>query len=230
MLRVDHLKAAIVLAALSFAALGLFVVFPTLDLLVSGWFFRPGDGFWLASSEAIQALRHAIWNLSIATFVLSVVALIAAGAGRPLPGIGAREAGFVFLLYLLGPILLVNGILKSHWGRARPVDVTEFGGSASFTPPWLPSDQCAANCSFVSGEGAAAMALALSFLVFAPAVRRHLRGTGFALYIAAGITIPFTGMALRVMTGRHFLSDTVFAVLCDLAIAIVLHRLLFRTR
>ena len=227
---VDHRKPALALAALTLAALAVFAAFPDIDLAVSGWFHRPGEGFWMARLAWVEALRNGVWNLSIAVFALSIVALLLALAGRPIPGIGAREAGFVFLLYLLGPILLVNGILKEHWGRARPVEVAEFGGAAAFTPPWLPADQCASNCSFVSGEGSAATVLALAFLILAPAARRLLPRGGFAIYAVAGVILPAAGLALRVVTGRHFLSDTVFAVLLILALALGLHAALFRRR
>src|SRR5690606_18059807 len=149
---------------------------------------------------------------------------------RPLLGVDAREAGFIFLLYLLGPILLVNGVLKTYWGRARPVDVAEFGGAATFTPPWLPADQCVANCSFVSGEGSAATALLLAFVVLAPDAWRLFPRRAFALYALAGLVLPATGLALRIMTGRHFLSDTIFAVLLVLSLALGLLRLLLKGR
>lgn len=227
---VDHRRAALALAALTLSSVAVFAAVPGLDLTVSGWFFRPGEGFWIARLPWIGALRDGIWNLSIAAFALSVVALLLAMAGRPVPGFGARPAGFVFLLYLLGPILLVNGILKEHWGRARPADVAEFGGTAAFTPPWLPADQCATNCSFVSGEGSAATALAVVFVILAPRARHLLPGPVFALYTVAGILFPGAGLVLRVVTGRHFLSDTVFAALLVLAIALALHGLLLRGR
>lgn len=226
----DRRAAAIGLTIVTLGALAFFIAFPRVDLIVSGWFYRPGEGFWLARLPWVEALRNGIWNLSIAVFALSALALVFAAAGRPVPGIGARVVGFVFLLYLLGPVLLVNGVLKEHWGRARPVGVTEFGGTAAFTPPWLPADQCASNCSFVSGEGSAAAALAVAFLVLAPQARRLLSRRAFAAYVLAGVLLPAAGLALRLLTGRHFLSDTVFAVLLVLALALCLHTLLFRRR
>lgn len=229
-LPIDRRTAAIVLFVLTLGAVAAFAAFPQADLIVSGWFYWPGEGFRLAGRPWIEAVRNGIWNLSIAVFLLSAAALVLAAAGRPVRGAGARPAGFVFLLYLLGPGLLVNGVLKEHWGRARPVDVVEFGGAAAFTPPWLPADQCASNCSFVSGEGSAAAALAVTFLILAPAARRRLPRAGFALYALAGVLLPLAGLGLRIATGRHFLSDTVFAVLLVLALALGLHALLFRRR
>lgn len=226
----DHRKAALTLAALALAALVLFAAVPRLDLVVSGWFYRQGQGFWLSDQPIVEAVRYGIWYLSVAVFVFSIVALLFAAARRPLLGVDVQEAGFIFLLYLIGPVLMVNGLLKTYWGRARPVDVTEFGGTAGFTPPWLPTDQCIDNCSFVSGEGSAATALALAFLVLAPDAWRLLSRRGFAVYALAGVVLPAAGLALRVMTGRHFLSDTVFAMLLVLAIGLGLHRLLLKGR
>ncbi|WP_181366577.1 phosphatase PAP2 family protein [Albidovulum aquaemixtae] len=227
---IDHRKATRRLLLAYGVSLFLFALWPTLDLRVSALFHTEGAGFTLAAVPALHVLRETVWNLSIAMFALSLGALGLAAFGRAIPGFEARTAGFVFLLYLLGPILLVNGLLKRFWGRARPADITEFGGSREFTPPWLPADQCAANCSFVSGEGSAATALLLSLLVLAPALRGFLPPAAFRVYLGLAILLPAMGIALRVATGRHFLSDTVFAVLFVLTIALVLHRLLLTPR
>lgn len=224
----DPRRAARGLAAAFAAAIALFALWPGLDIAVSSWFYRPDAGFWLAGDPWVEGPRNIVWNLSILAFVLSAAVLVHDLVRRRAREERGRIAAFIFLLYLLGPILLVDGILKRFWGRARPATITEFGGDRIFTPPWLPSDQCASNCSFVSGEGSAAAALALSFLVLAPIARRLLPRAAFGLYVAAGVILPAAGLALRVMTGRHFLSDTIFAVLFVGAIALALHRLLLR--
>ncbi len=221
---IDHRRTALWLGTAFAAALALFSFWPGLDIAASALFYRVDEGFWLSRYPGIQTLRHFIWDLSIAAVLFALGALILAAIKRPLPEFGWRPAAFVFLLYLLGPVLLVNGVLKAHWGRARPADTTEFGGSLSFTPAWLPADQCQSNCSFVSGEGAAAVALALTFVILAPLVRRVLPGALFPVYCVTGAFLSAAGIVLRVMTGRHFLSDTVFAAIFVLVIALVLHR------
>ena len=174
----DHRRCAGLLAAGFILAIGLFALWPHLDIRVSGLFYDPAAGFWLAASPCLERLRMVVWHLSTGMVLFSIIALAASLSGRPLPSIQTRQAAFIFLLYLLGPLLLVNGILKSHWGRARPADIVEFGGTRMFSPPYLPADQCASNCSFVSGEGAAAVALAISLYVLAPSVRRAVPGRG----------------------------------------------------
>ena len=58
-------------------------------------------------------------------------------------------------------IIIVNYILKGLWGRARPEDVMQYGGSKIFTPWFSTSDACISNCSFVSGDAA----VGFSFIV-----------------------------------------------------------------
>ncbi|QLQ19882.1 MAG: phosphatase PAP2 family protein [Exiguobacterium profundum] len=81
---------------------------------------------------------------------------------RPVPCL-RPGLGFVLAVYALGTGVLVHGLLKAYWGRARPAQVTEFGGIAAFTPPWLISQECTRNCSFVSGEVSGAVAFRSAF-------------------------------------------------------------------
>ena len=50
--------------------------------------------------------------------------------------------------------LFINSVLKEGWGRSRPNDIINFGGSNNFTS-WIQySLECTSNCSFVSGDAA----------------------------------------------------------------------------
>jgi lipid A 4'-phosphatase len=124
-------------------------------------------------------------------------------------------AALLLIVLAIGPGLIVNGILKEHWGRARPRDVTQFGGTRSFTPALVIADQCERNCSFSAGHPSAGFALAA--LGYAYLSRRRRRGailaaTGFGLLI---------GFA-RVAAGAHFLSDVLFSGLIVIGLAVVL--------
>ncbi|MCC0062522.1 MAG: phosphatase PAP2 family protein [Defluviimonas sp.] len=221
-------RAWILLAAAYAAAAVIFSLWPGIDLWVSGLFYRPGAGFFLARSGALELLRETVWGASVLVALAAAGLLVLSALGRPLP-IGTRaEAAFVFLLYLLGPVLLVDGLLKRFWGRARPASVTEFGGTLDFTVALVPADQCHRNCAFVSGEGAAAAALGVTFALVLPRLLPQLPPRMRRPMIALAILLPLAGMALRVMTGRHFLSDTVFAVLFVMTIALALGRFLRR--
>lgn len=181
----------------------LFATWPGLDLWVAGLFYW-GDGFPLADLPALETLRNLFWN---ATILLTLGCLLMWGLSLGL-GHRAHVSGNVWLFgwlsFILGPGLLVNALFKSHWGRARPAHLEQFGGTAQFTPPFEITDQCARNCSFVSGEGASAVMFALVMGVLfwhwiAPRNR-----PGFVA-VLSGIAVVFA--MLRVMKGRHFLSD-----------------------
>lgn len=197
-----------------------FVVWPGLDLAISGLFHGKD---WIGNA-ATEALRFTLWRLSglvlFAAFVLWLLALL---KKRDMLRGPARLWGMIVLTFALGPGLLVDTILKRHWGRARPADVAEFGGSLKFTPPWWPSDQCLSNCSFVSGEVSGSTATAIA-LVLVIRLWQDRLGAGWsqALTVAA-ILLPLVSAIQRMAAGRHFLSDTIFAVLFTLLVASLLH-------
>ena len=130
--------------------------------------------------------------------------------------IGKRRAvslnvwGFMVASFMVGPIGIVNGILKTYWGRARPADVEYFGGSKIFTPPMIITDQCETNCSFVSGEGSA---IATAVIVLAIVLWANMTALWRTISLYVVLPMSLFGIALRIITGRHFLSDTIFGAL-----------------
>lgn len=221
---------AIALAVLTLVSVLVFELRPGIDIAVSRFFYAPATGFRMANDPAAVAARWIIWRLSEAIVFLSLAALVFAAFDRRIAWVEPRRWGFVALLYLAGPLFLVNGILKTYSGRARPADIVEFGGRAQFTAPFQIADQCARNCSFVSGEGAAAVALAIAVAVLVSAPAIGLAPTTRRAYIGGGAAVAFTGSFLRLATGRHFLSDTIFAALFVGMIAVFLHYLMLSPR
>ena len=205
------------------AAIALFRGAPSVDLDISRLFWRAGAGFTLVGNPLWEFLRQRIWDAALLLLLFAVIALIRALiSGRAVLGIPARVWGFVVALYVLAPGIVVNLWLKSSSGRARPASVQEFGGSKLFTPAGQFTDQCTKNCSFVSGEVSAAVALGL-VLWLAAALWTKLEGWQRGYLRVAGLFIPGFVIVQRVVTGRHFPSDAVFAGLITLSIAWALH-------
>lgn len=197
------------ISALAFVALSLvFSYAPQIDLWVSGLYAAPGGGFPAEDMLTFDILREVIWNLMLALLALSLAMLVAQPLIGPARRVGPRVWAFVALAYTLGPGLLANGLLKAHWGRARPRAIEEFGGQQTFSPALEVSDGCAINCSFVSGEasGAMATALILGLLFLSGLGKRGRLWLGGAL-----ILIAVVGSGLRIGKGAHFLSDVLFA-------------------
>ena len=143
-----------------------------------------------------------------------------AQAGRVLRAVPGRVWGFAAALYLLGPGLMVNIILKENWGRVRPTGIEAFGGPHPYTPPFQIPGACAENCSFVSGEGSGSMATALVFV----AIAAHLPRPAALLLIGFGAAVAVVGGGLRVAMGGHFLSDVLIGAILTYILAEALAR------
>lgn len=210
-----HLWALILGAGALLAAI--FSLWPGIDLAASRWFFA-GDGFALRDNTAVETLRHVLRLMITLIFPLALLCWGWSVFRAPVLGAGSRFWAYVATLFLLGPGLIVNVGLKGYWGRPRPADSAEFGGALEFTPALVPGGGCLANCSFVSGEAAGATAAALSVAMLTRGWR-HRRLILVLTWAAALFVI-----AQRVASGRHYLSDVLFAALIVWALALILAR------
>ena len=198
----------------------IFTVLPEIDIWISSIFYSQVSGFWLDQIYGLQLLRKIILLLVNGLFIFALIFYLASFIHKQYFGIPRQVWLFITFIYILGPLILVNGVLKSTIGRARPSDILEFGGEKIFTPVFEFTDQCETNCSFVSGEGSSAAAFYLSILILI----RYLPFNNFIRllhWLAFGIAI--LGLGLRVVKGRHFLSDSLFAVLFIIIIACLIH-------
>jgi lipid A 4'-phosphatase len=196
------------------------VLFPSVDLWASGWFYRPGAGFFLGDWAPFR-IAHDDLSYAVAGFVILLALLLLAVlfARRRVLGLDRRAAMFLLLALALGPGLTVNTIFKDHWGRARPAQITAFGGDKTFSPAFVPSDQCQSNCSFPAGDPAVGFYLvSLAFLAATPTRRRW----GIAGALAAGGTLGI----VRLAQGGPFLSDVLASGFLVYAVSWALHRVL----
>lgn len=191
---------------------------PEVDLSVSRWFFSPGIGFISSKNPSLQWLRESSsWVLAGAVLIILSRILWDSIHGG-LTWSQVRKPIWLLSGLALGPGLIVNGLMKAHWGRPRPVHVDVFGGDAVYQMVWVISDWCDRNCSFVSGEASSSAWLVAAALVAPKPVR--LAATATALVYAGSLSLN------RIAFGGHFLSDVVLAwLICGLVFAI-LHRLI----
>lgn len=186
------------------AALCALMFIPGLDIAVSRFFYAQDAGFYLAQAPFLAFVREAAPTIIIGTLAFCLLLWIASLMFRQ-TFLGITTPRMIYLLatLVIGPGLVVETILKSYWGRARPNDTVFFGGHAAFTPPGWIAQECSHNCSFVSGHAAIGFWLtAYAFLL-----PKQWRMTGVVAGLACGAVIGF----VRVIQGAHFLSDIVFA-------------------
>ena len=199
-------------------SLALFWFLPGIDLFVSGLFYDPQHGFPLAAWVPLRSIEGLIRWLTWAILLIALAGAVWLRlSGRPFWRLDRNALIFLVASLVIGPGIVANTVLKDHWGRARPYQTEAFGGTKEFTPAPLPADQCARNCSFVSGHAALAFSL-VGFAFLLPVGRRRHVAFGAALGFGALIGLG------RIAVGHHFLSDIVDAGLIVVGVSWLLHR------
>jgi len=182
-----------------------FGVWPRLDLAVSTPFYDPQiHDFPLNGHVWTQYARNAARGLITLLILPAGIALLGKilFPRRPML-IKCQAVLFLIGTLAVGPGLIANTLLKDHWGRARPIDVTEFGGTSRFTAWWDPRGDCPNNCSFIAGEPAGGFWTLAPAALAPPQWRVLAYGAALAFGSAVGV--------LRIAGGGHFFTDVVFA-------------------
>lgn len=178
--------------------------FPQIDLAVSRLFYVEGRGFPAGEIEALNTFRAVgqYFPLTLSIVLLFGLILKIAYPSRPCL-FSPRFTVYFASLFLLGPALLVNGILKPLWDRPRPRDVLELGGDQPFVPAWSMGGSFFEDRSFVSGEAAVVVCL-IPLAFFVPVIWRRCVLVLLSAFAAA------TALN-RIAFGAHFLSDVLIA-------------------
>jgi len=200
----------------------LFFFVPVIDLWAAARFYDQHRGFIISNPSSGSALPFLPWLAKVfvtaccLVFAVNIIRQYFLGKSVPLV---ASNRVIIFLLFTLGigPGLIVNAVLKDHWGRARPFQVTEFGGNRQFTAAFVVSDQCPTNCSFVSGDASLGY-FGLAFFFITRRRRTFVAGAA----ILAGTLLGLVRMA----QGAHFLSDVIFSGVFTFLVAWLLYFLL----
>ncbi|QIB32829.1 phosphatase PAP2 family protein [Ancylobacter pratisalsi] len=202
---------------LTFLISAVFIIAPSIDLAVSRLFYVPGEGFPLARVALLQDLRNAGSYVSVAVGIVLGVVLLLKLLNPMRPSLFAPRFSLYFvMLYLLGPALLVNGVLKNFWGRPRPKNVDEFGGQLPFVDAWSFGEHIFSHRSFVSGE-AATIACLIPLALYLPRPWRR------QVLVLLGLVAAAVSMN-RVAAGAHFLSDITISTALVLTLAVGLRR------
>ncbi len=198
-----------------------FLAMPQIDLAVARALYSPETGFVGRDLLGVRALRQAFIVLYFGILALSLAGLVLTWLRRhQWLRLGKMHWLFLAACLAAGPGLVANIIFKDQWGRARPRQIVEFGGTKAHSPPLVRSDQCERNCSFFSGEAAS------TYVVFYAAAALFPQ-SAMTLIIAGTVGGLVTG-AVRMSQGAHFLSDIVFAGVFMALVVLLLRRLLLR--
>jgi membrane-associated PAP2 superfamily phosphatase len=178
-----------------------------LDLFLAACFYDPSapQGWFWGEAILWRWLYH---YGTYPTLVLTVGAvLVCLGSLVRHSWVDYRRACLLLVLaVVLGPGLLVNGVLKPYWGRPRPRQVELFGGSLPYRQWWQPGGTRVGR-SFPSGH--AAMGYVLIAGAFLVPQRRH-PWWRVLVWVGALTYGTLLGFA-RIVQGGHFASDVLWA-------------------
>lgn len=188
-------------------ALGSLTVVWTLadcDIRIQRFFYTP-DGRWTDCCSWLWSLLYEygtfpailISAISLCVFLLSFQ-ICRLSAFR-------KKALFFLLLMLIGPGVMVNFVLKDHWGRPRPRDVDVFGGDQRYLTVFE-KGTAGKGKSFPSGHASMGFYLMAPYFTLRASFPRRaklflLLGTSYGLLMGIG----------RMAQGGHFASDVIWA-------------------
>jgi membrane-associated PAP2 superfamily phosphatase len=174
------------------------------DLTIEALFYSPGVG-WPQGNAEPWAFLYQYGN--IPAFIIgglgALAFLLSFFSAKFQPD---RKAGlFIVVFLVLGPGLIVNIVFKDHWGRPRPADIVQFGGTETYRPSWNPGVPGLGH-SFPSGHAS------IGFFIMAPFFVLRRRAPGWARRaLAAGILYGMLMGLGRMIQGGHFLTDVIWA-------------------
>ncbi|MGM0439546.1 MAG: phosphatase PAP2 family protein [Chlamydiota bacterium] len=191
-----------------------------IDLSISNYFFIDGhfiNNFWT------KAIFH--YALIPAWIVfLGAITILFIPHLKPW-----RPAAWLLILsFVIGGGLIINFTLKDHWGRPRPREVKEFGGSQQYLPYYQPnfSSPSDKNKSFPSGHASAGF----YFLAFC-VLGRHYRSRQLLIFgIASTIVMGTLLGGVRIVQGGHFFSDVLMSAIIMWYTPLLLDKIIWRYR
>jgi membrane-associated PAP2 superfamily phosphatase len=195
-----------------------------LDLWVSHQFYH-ANGF--ENSAFLDAIYHyAIFP----GWILAGVGILGLLFSFVKINIRKRLRIFLFLILTLGigSGVIVHALLKDHWGRPRPRQTTEFGGTQPFSPFYQPNvnKQVELSKSFPCGH--CTMGFYFFTLMFLGVAFRDKKLLWAGLLLAIGLG-GLLGYA-RIAQGGHFFSDVLVSGIIMWCTALILYCYLIKNK
>lgn len=193
------------------------------DLAWTGFFFTEGgaNGGWRLGREFPWGQLYRYGEIPPLVFaVFALIWYVCAKLGK-ISKKYARPCLVVVLTVIIGPGILVNGVLKEYWGRPRPVDIQAYHGNSDYRNVWQPAGKGAGK-SFTCGHCAMAFSVASGAAVYPlhPAIAVGTFVAGVSYGILMGVA--------RISQGGHFPTDVLWSATVVLMVLTGLYYLVLR--
>lgn len=176
-----------------------------LDLFFSYLSYHSDTGLFTSSPYILFFYRYGElfgWGLALLSLAILILSFL-----RPSYKRYQKPTLLLVLTFVIGCGLLINVFFKDHWGRPRPRQIKEFGGTEEYRPFYSPNWQWSKNpwTSFPSGHAA----MGFYFITLAILGKRYqsppLLIAGIFLTLFFGLSLSYA----RIAQGGHFFSDVV---------------------
>ncbi|WP_119394823.1 phosphatase PAP2 family protein [Salinibius halmophilus] len=127
-----------------------------------------------------------------------------------------KDIWYMLVVLIIGAVV-IEVLMKGFWGRPRPHQIIEFGGSLNFVPFLQVSDVCSRNCSFASGHAG----IGFYFMALAWPMRK-------AIWLVPGIILGGLLAYVRIAMGGHFFTDVITSGFVIFAICWLLGHLFYQ--
>lgn len=196
---------------------------PTLDLALQRLFYAPdAPNPWGGENAPLWRglYRYGPWPALFTA--LGALSVLIAGRWRRALARWRVPALYLLLSLALGPGLLVNVAFKDHWGRPRPRQVTELGGTWPYQT-FVEKGIGGRGKSFPCGHSS----MGYFFIAFYFLWRRRypLRA---AACLAASLVFGTLIGAARMAAGGHFASDVAWSAVMAAAAAWLVYHVMLR--
>jgi len=177
-----------------------------LDITLQNIFYSTAKNWKFGSQQPWNFFYH-YGNYPVLLFIIiSLIFLIVSFWKNTFKWLFYRKAALFFILVLLlGPGLLVNGVLKEHVGRPRPREIINYGGTDPFVPV-LKHGTAGKGKSFPCGHCSMAFMLITPFFV----LRKKYKLLSL-LVLSFGLIYSLLMSLARMAQGGHFASDAIWA-------------------
>ena len=189
-----------------------------LDLNVSNYFWHPVDGFSFKDSLIEFLIYESINWAVIISFIASLIFLMYSSIANLYVQYKAIVSTYLIAL-LAGPGIIVNAILKSNWGRPRPIQINNFNGEYQFLEFYQYNFGGFGN-SFTSGHASVPLIFTIFGFYF---ITNNNRAIGTKILYFSVLWFLLTGLA-RIIAGGHFLSDVAWSGYISYLIAWITYR------
>ncbi len=174
------------------------------DLRLQSLFFNADKG-WFLGNDFPWKFLYLHGNIPAIFILFASVIFLIAGFWS-IQFLKFRKIALFFILVLvIGPGLFVNMVFKDHWGRPRPRDIDQFGGSMQYCELWqigVPGKGKSFPCGHAS----------VGFFLMIPYFLLRNRHPKWAVAVfAGGLSYGLLMGIGRMIQGAHFATDVLWS-------------------